>query len=150
MMLEAFVPGVPVSKGSLKGFNHFQTRKLILTESNKGSKEWQLIVAFTVLAECNKQRWDLQCGPLVVWLNFYLPKPKSFPKKVLYFWHLKKPDIDKLTRSVLDACTVAKVWDDDCRVSVLHVTKEYADVRTHPEVGVRIRVHPINDDGKLK
>jgi Holliday junction resolvase RusA-like endonuclease len=54
-------------------------------------------------------------GPLVVALTFTLRKPASAPK-TRETWPCKKPDLDKLARSVLDGLTAGGVWLDDAQV----------------------------------
>lgn len=48
------------------------------------------------------------------------------------------PDVDKLSRNVLDALTKAGVYEDDCQVNHLVALKEYE----HGSVreGVRIKI----------
>jgi crossover junction endodeoxyribonuclease RusA len=67
----------------------------------------------------------LYCGPVQVDLCFWLPKPKSLPKRRPCS-PTKKPDLDKLIRSVLDALT-GVVWNDDAQVVCLVCSKHYAD-----------------------
>ena len=152
MSFSIYVPGVPVSKGSMKAFRTYGTNNIVLTESDPNSKKWQALITQQIRYELMAQDWSglnhwvMLKGEVAVWLNFFLPKPKSFPKKVKNFWHPKRPDIDKLTRGVLDAMTKAEVWEDDSQVCVLRVTKQYADASTHKTSGVRIRVEPINSE----
>ena len=40
---------------------------------------------------------------------------------------IKPPDVDKLARAVLDACTDARLWVDDAQVVALSVRKEFID-----------------------
>jgi Holliday junction resolvase RusA-like endonuclease len=47
------------------------------------------------------------------------------------------PDIDKLTRAVLDSCTDAGLWRDDAQVAVLHAAKRYTN--TTPGVLITVR-----------
>ena len=72
-------------------------------------------------------------------LSFYLPRPKGhhgtgknagIVKASAPRFPATKPDIDKLTRSTLDALGEAGVWADDSQVVRLSVSKDYADTRT--------------------
>ena len=58
--------------------------------------------------------------------------------------HAVKPDVDKLTRAVLDSLTAADIIDDDARCATLTATKNYTTKR-HPTPGVRITIIPNND-----
>lgn len=42
------------------------------------------------------------------------------------FWHTRKPDLDKLTRSIKDALT-GVIYNDDSQIVGLHCFKEYGD-----------------------
>ena len=74
-------------------------------------------------------------------VRFYLPRPKSLPKRVTE--HTKKPDLDKLLRAVLDACTTGGVWRDDSQVATIHARKVYAG--DADLVGCDIVVHTLED-----
>lgn len=62
-------------------------------------------------------------GPTTVCVTFRFDRPKSLPKRVQA--HLRKPDLDKLTRAVLDALTPV-AWPDDAVVVSLVARKLYA------------------------
>ena len=73
------------------------------------------------------------------------PSVKFFKKngektKQFREWVISVPDADKVARCVLDALTVAGVYDDDKQVAKLSVQKRYDLTRTS---GVNIRVQPI-------
>lgn len=63
-------------------------------------------------------------GPLSVILVFSLPRPASLPKKVRH--PVRRPDLDKLARAVLDGLTAGGAWKDDSQVVRLAAWKEYA------------------------
>ena len=65
---------------------------------------------------------ELLTGALEVQLDFFLPRPKSLPIKIKY--HTKKPDIDNLAKSVLDAME-GIIYVNDAQVISLLVTKDY-------------------------
>ena len=48
--------------------------------------------------------------------------PKSLPKKQIF--HIKRPDLDKLTRAALDAMTRV-IWRDDSQVVRIEALKRY-------------------------
>lgn len=58
-------------------------------------------------------------------------------------WRTNTPDVDKLARGVLDACTAAGVWKDDAQVVALAARKVYPgghhDALTIPGAVIRIR-----------
>ena len=65
---------------------------------------------------------ELLTSALEVNLDFFLQRPKSLPKKIRY--HTKKPDIDNLAKSVLDAME-GIIYVNDAQVISLLVTKDY-------------------------
>ena len=51
----------------------------------------------------------------------------------------KRPDLDKLLRSTMDAMTCAGVWRDDALVHIIHARKHYSTYRANwYAAGVRI------------
>ncbi|MEW6171870.1 MAG: RusA family crossover junction endodeoxyribonuclease [Bacillota bacterium] len=63
-------------------------------------------------------------GPLFLWVNFYILKPKSKPKKVLY--PDTKPDLDNLVKSVKDALQ-GVIYTNDSRIVGEFIRKDYND-----------------------
>jgi len=85
-----------------------------------------------------------QCA-VAVNLVFWFPRPKSHYrangglKETAPGMKASRPDIDKLSRAVLDAITASGVWRDDAQVAELHTTKRYAYVGEDPGLAVAIR-----------
>ena len=126
------VYGEPVSKGS--GFFCLNGRPI--PQNNQKCKKWERAIRAAWLAEYgNPETLD---EPVSVHLTFYLKRPQT-PR-----WSVPavKPDIDKLTRAVLDGLQETKkdagLIKDDSRVWHLEVEKEYAD--SEDEMGVRVVV----------
>ena len=98
------------------------------------SRDWKRTVhsiASEVVAK-NSARFPLQ-GPLSVTLRFYMPRPKSLPKRVTH--HTKRPDCDNLGKACLDAMQGC-LYRDDAQVWNLNVVKAYADA---PGVAIEIQ-----------
>lgn len=140
--LSVFVAGKPAPQGSKRGIQHKTTGKVVLIESSKAVKPWREDVRAALLDEHGqpKERID---GPVTVSLEFLLPRPVSTPKTGPAF-AMRKPDIDKLARAVLDAITSAGVIEDDARVIALTATKDL--VRPGETVGCRITVRSVLRD----
>lgn len=51
---------------------------------------------------------------------------------------MKRPDVDKLSRAVLDALSMAGIWGDDSQVTHLCATKRVAEIGEEP--GCRITI----------
>lgn len=88
--------------------NHAAWRQAIAT----AARDWQAI---------NER--PLLDGPLAVSITFLMPRPPSIPRKRQH--PDRKPDIDKLVRSVFDAIS-GLVIVDDARVVHLTASKVYA------------------------
>ena len=92
---------------------------------------WRAHVAAIAMSQCPKE-WDTT-GPMFVRASFYLPRPKNHYrangelKDAAPWWCAKKPDTDKLCRSLLDALTDAGVWADDSQAVQLNADKTYTD-----------------------
>lgn len=77
-----------------------------------------------------------ESAPLVVAVDFHLPRPTSLPKKVVD--HAKKPDLDNLIKGLFDAAT-GILWKSDAQVCVLSAHKYY----TTGEPRVNLVVTPV-------
>lgn len=127
--LEFDVHGVPSPQGSKRAYVR-NGRANLVEVAGTALKDWRTSVAFTARAAIVDQDWAIvDDGPVEVEILFRMPRPKSRPED---FWHAVRPDIDKLTRAVLDALTTARVWRDDSQVSDLVVMKHYATAVSPP------------------
>ena len=113
------VAGFPAPQGSKNAYR--RGNKVVLVESSKKVKPWRAAVAQA--ATIAYLRTDPIDGPVAVEIDFYLPRPKSLPKRVI--WMVKKPDLDKLIRSTLDALS-GIAYIDDNRVTRIVADKHYS------------------------
>lgn len=126
-----FVPGRPAPQGSKR-----HVGRGVMVESSTEVGPWRERVA---LAAHNAMAGQpLRDDPATVMLKFVLPRPKSTPK--LKPFAVKRPDLDKLVRAVLDAITGVIIVDDS-QVITLFATKELADPDQQP--GVHVEVTPM-------
>ena len=133
-VLSLFIPGVPVPKGSMRAFVPKGWNRAVLTNNDPKTKAWASVVSLATAAEVQRTLWPITDRAVSVRLRFNLPRPAghygsgknvgivkaSAPKNTV-----TKPDIDKLTRCLLDALT-GIVWRDDSQVVALDVRKYYA------------------------
>lgn len=140
-MIRIVVYGEPAPQGSKR---HVGNGRMI--ESSKKVKPWREDVraecALAVITDAGDPlRFD---GPIRVRLTFTLRKPSSAPKTRIT-WPCKKPDIDKLARSTLDAMTSSGLIADDARVVELFAAKRFPnegqDALDRP--GCVIEIEPI-------
>jgi len=79
-------------------------------------------------------------GPIVCAMSFVFPRPASMvwkKKPMPQTCHTKKPDIDNLQKSVLDALNKL-AFVDDSQVCAIHSFKDYAAGGDQPRVQIRI------------
>ncbi|MGQ0669536.1 MAG: RusA family crossover junction endodeoxyribonuclease, partial [Actinomycetota bacterium] len=65
-------------------------------------------------------------GPIIAWVTFWVPKPRSAPKR-RRTWPDRKPDLDKLCRAIMDPCSGVLIRDDAQIVEFICLRKLYAD-----------------------
>ena len=132
-MISFFVPGTPKPQGSKRGFVNKHTGKVAMVESAGAPlKDWRGDVKrFAVDAMAEMPAFP---GPVALALEFQLQRPKSHPKTRITYPE-KRPDVDKLARSVLDALT-SVCFLDDAQITELVAVKRWA----HDVPGVAIRV----------
>lgn len=115
--------------------------------SGKG-KEWRERLERAGRALHNRLGFTYE-GPVSVDATFVVARPAAAAKRP--YPHIRSAgDLDKLTRMLLDAFTVAGVWTDDALVCELNVRKQYPG--TVPELtgpGVVVRVELMVDPDAL-
>lgn len=134
-----FVPGEPAPQGSKKAFRNQYTCRIQMTESSKKVGPWRERVALA--AHNAMEGGAVLDGPISVCLNFVLPRPKSAPKRTTPP-AVKKPDLDKLERAVLDALT-GVCFGDDSQVISLSGYKRLAEIGETAGCEVRVEVDSV-------
>ncbi len=138
-MVSLFIEGDPVPQGSKRAVPTKRGLRVI-DQSGAKLKSWREVIEWEARVAWKDKPFR---SPVGVEIDFYMKRPKSHyidKKKGLVrgsapHWHSVRPDIDKLTRAVLDGITGAIIYDDSLVVS-LSVRKYYS-----PTPGVRIQVH---------
>lgn len=110
-------------QGSARAFLPRGSKRPVVTSDNPNVKEWRTQVAWEAAAALRAAGGTILTGPVRVMARFALVRPKSLPKKVVH--HVKKPDLDKLTRAVGDAIT-GVLFHDDSQIVQWKVEKVYA------------------------
>lgn len=147
------VVGNPIPQGS-KVANTFGRG---VRDTNAAAlKAWRALVADTTRREMalyygpsNTPGWTPLDGPCQVTITFYHQRPKSHRgtgrnagkiKPGAPLWKASSPDLDKLTRAILDALTTAGAYTDDRLVARLIAEDRWAD---GPHAGARIILQPL-------
>lgn len=139
--LTFFIAGTPIPQGSKTAIRHGRRARLI--EANKRLKPWRNTLQTALAAQAAGLRVP---GPFTIYLDFRFDPPQRprYRNTQGAGIHAVKPDVDKLTRAILDSLTAADIIDDDARCTALTATKNYTTKR-HPTPGVRIIITPLND-----
>jgi Holliday junction resolvase RusA-like endonuclease len=132
-MIEFFVPGIPKTSGSKKGYPNKKTGGVIIVPANsKDQKQWMSDVK--KFAE-QPAYFELITGPVKLTLRFYFLRPKShygtgrnvgILKKSAPAFHTKTPDLTKLVRCTEDALK-GVIWVDDRQVVSQDTFKDYGN-----------------------
>ena len=137
ILVEFFVAGEPKAKGSMRSIP-FQDKagKLHVNtfHDTKSGTAWERVTKLAAL-----ESWEgnpAYDDAVRVELTFTLKRPKTVSVKKRP-QPIVKPDIDKLSRSVLDAIT-GVIFSDDAQVTVLVATKRYGSAAEPTGVDVRI------------
>jgi len=136
------VYGDPVPQGSMTCVG-FAGRHNVQPSNKDALKTWRALVKragqalpVTGLA-----------GPLGVEVTFTFARPASVPLRKRAWPAVKKADIDKLARAVLDGLTDSQVYGDDSQVVELLARKTYPDspgaLDRLDQPGCIIRLYPI-------
>lgn len=145
MTLNLIAFGIPQPKGSAKAFIPKGWKRAIVTSDNSKNKGWQQLIAEAASAAIAKSStYRLVNGPVLLTVAFYLPRPKAIKNKDVP--QIKKPDLDKLVRSVKDALTKV-AWVDDSMVVEIRARKQYARPGESPRA--EITVTAIADEASL-
>ena len=137
LVVEFWVPGTPIPQGSKRIGRHGKY-PVILDDNDKVLRPWRKTVA-AAATFAMQGREPLDCA-VCMSLNFVMPRPKSTPKRRTPK-AIRKPDLDKLERSVLDAVTGICV-SDDSRVVSLIASKRLAEIGEMPGVHIGLEVEP--------
>lgn len=137
-----FVPGKPAPQGSKRYVGNG-----IAIESSKAVKPWRQDIREALLLDGTTPKvFFAKDTPVWVSLTFVMPRPQRLARKATPAY-VRKPDIDKLVRAVLDAIGSAGVWHDDSQVVFLNVRKQYAEVDEttgcHITLGVDVEHLPL-------
>ena len=144
-MIAFDVVGEPAPKGSMK----IRRGGRGMTNDNSRTKSWQQYVEWEALKAMRESDLDpYRDQAMTVYIEFCITRPPShytragLVKKASAEWPQTKPDLDKLTRAVLDALE-GVVYDNDSRVVCLAASKRYCDADEEPGASVRVEVRDV-------
>lgn len=132
-LIEFFCPGKPQAQGS-KTKTRWGMR-----EDNQEVGPWRERVALVAYEAAGGITFE-RGVPVVVGMEFVLYRPSGTPKKRTPP-ATKKPDLDKLERSICDALTHV-IWEDDSQVTHSIKFKRVAEIGESPGVRVWVTTAP--------
>lgn len=125
-MIKFTIPGVPKAKARPR------TTKTGHTYTPKKTVEYENWVKLCYIDAKNKHNFKTLTEPIRAEIRCYFPIPKSYAKakkemaKNGDLKHTKRPDVDNLSKSVLDALN-GLAYEDDKQVYDLRIVKFYSD-----------------------
>jgi Holliday junction resolvase RusA-like endonuclease len=146
MALTFTVYGVPQPQGSSRAFVPKGWTRAVVTSANPKNKGWRQLVAEGASRALADHRGGFQ-GPVRLQVSFWLPRPKTLPKGVSQ--HTKRPDTDKLIRSVNDALT-GVVGRDDSQVVEIMARKHYAAAGDAPHATISVSAVEERDNRRAE
>jgi len=132
-MIHFIIPIVPTPKGRPKAVA-FAGHARVYTPAKTAAYEAQVALR---AAEHLKGR--TLAGPLVLHLQFVLPRPKALTRRKDPEGAIpcdRRPDLDNLVKAVMDGLKAA--WGDDAQVYSLRAEKWYAGKGCSPLIDVTI------------
>lgn len=141
-MIQFEIDGEPISwmRPAHRSFRSNNKNVTVVYDKQKHDKEmvrWQIRGQF---------KEEIFTVPLLVDLTFRMPIPKSTSKKVREqmkqgeMHHMRRPDIDNLSKFYLD-CMNELVFSDDAQIWTLYARKVYS---SYPSTLIRIRPYTKN------
>lgn len=147
-VLDVKVDGRPRSKGSHLAQRTASGRVRVAAQQEEDLRRWErLIRSAASLERSAAQRdgsWPREtwAGAVVALADFRLMAPRRLADELEPGPALVVPDLDKITRALLDGLN-GVAYADDKQVIVLHVTKSYASPLER--AGVTARVVAVED-----
>lgn len=139
--MKLIVHGLPLAQGSKSArvVTGKSGKQVAIMTDGFGKKPRELKGwRYAIAAEARKWLQETNAaplsGPVAMHVVFYLPRPKSAPKRVLY--PATKPDLDKLVRSVGDALK-GLAYEEDSRIVDILACKRFA-VNSAPRAEISI------------
>lgn len=124
-MIKFTIPGNPIAKGRPRFSRQGNFVRAFTPEKTYNYE--QLVKLAFMQADCEKLS-----GAVKVKIMAYFPIPKSTSKKQQKLMlegevrHMKKPDAENVSKSILDALNKL-AYDDDSNIVELHIEKWYSD-----------------------
>lgn len=136
MLLDVTILGEPVGQGRPRAV---RVGPMVRIHPAKKSAEWEALAAQQMAAA-----WGARAphaGPVELHVLVLCARPKTTPKRagVGRAWHVAKPDLSNVVKSVEDALVKAGVLRDDALVAALQARSYVAAADESPRVRLQLR-----------
>lgn len=131
------VHGLPVAQPRPR----FTKKGYAYTPAKHPVNEWKRLVELAALEGGPFEPIE-SSEPLALTIDFQMPRPKNKTWKTRpmpQHWHVRRPDIDNLCKSTIDAMT-GICFQDDNQVAQLTTSKYVAEGVTEPLAMITIRI----------
>lgn len=128
-MIKFTVQGNPVPQGSMMAFTPRGWKRPIITSANPKLKKWRKLVHDEAAVAVGKGTPAGKNVALKITVRFFLDRAKSNKS----IDAVKRPDLDKLLRGILDGMT-GVIYEDDSQVVLIKAEKLYGTPRAEIQV----------------
>jgi len=120
------------------------SRRNHVVDSNPQHRIWRTHLAKVIEASAKSQGYLPQVVGVRVTIQFRFGRPrKAIQERMRIPFTGETPDIDKLSRSALDALQEARIIRNDCQVVILASSKIYVD--NVDDVGLTMTVESVTE-----
>lgn len=126
------VEGLAIAQGSMRAMTNKAGRPYVM-HADKNLKPWRDKVSEALRRE--HRGGEGMSGAVEAYFAFVLPKPASVKRDRPHV----RPDLDKLVRAILDACTASGVINDDGQVCKLNACKVYCFPGQEPKAKIFLK-----------
>lgn len=136
-IIKIWVPGTPAPQGNMAA-----TRQGKLYYKNSADLDvWRYDIAWRARKAMREAKiHQVHLGAVALDISFVMVRPKATPKTRATPAAVRKPDLDKLQRAVLDSLT-GHVYQDDSQVTQIIARKRIAEL--NEVTGATIMAHLI-------
>lgn len=140
MNIEFSVPGVPIAQPRVKARRAGNFLRVYTPKTADAYKASIGIAFMNAMTSNSNDVWSPPNDPVCIHIKFMMPRPKSMlwkSKPMLAVAHTKRPDIDNLSKAVLDSLYEI-AWQDDSQVYEIVAKKFITEGNDHPRTLIRI------------
>jgi crossover junction endodeoxyribonuclease RusA len=136
-----FVIGEPKGQPRPRAFVNKATGRASVYDAGT-AEHWKSQIAEAARSHLPSEPFDCPIGLTV---DFHMPRPKRLMRKKDPddpIRHTAKPDLDNLTKAVMDALTAIGMWRDDSQVCHVLASKWYAAKDRRPGATITVSTAP--------